>query len=205
VTCLLFAQCVYYDVVFLAAMLAAGALVANRRRQWKALWMLTGIGTVAAASLAIYVPAIRPGRPYLWLLQWPFFNFSFLWHRLGEAVTLRSSAELVSNVSAIWLWVGLFVGGAVAARLLQRTGPKPADPVKQKHADLAMYCGASRVLGVLGFLAFLVHLRYVTQKWYYIEMLCLCSISLDGLLGAIRAGLRPWGLVRIVFLVGWLI
>jgi len=204
VTCLLFAHCVYYDVVFLAAMLAAGAVVANRRRQWTTLWMLIGIGTVTAASMAIYLPVIRPERPYLWLLKWPYFNFHFLWQRLGEALTIRSSADVGSNASAIWLWVGLFAGGAVAARLLQRPGRNPADPVQQKRADLAMYCGVSMVLGVLGFLAFLIHMQFLTQKWYYVEMLCLCSISLDGLLGALRAGLRPWGLVRIVFLVGLL-
>src|SRR6266496_1058864 len=34
---LLFAQCIYYDVIFLGAMLAGGALVAIRRQQWKIL------------------------------------------------------------------------------------------------------------------------------------------------------------------------
>ena len=35
--CLLFAHCLYYDVIFLGAMLAAGALVAIPRQQWKIL------------------------------------------------------------------------------------------------------------------------------------------------------------------------
>src|SRR5712672_1015272 len=48
--CLLFAQCVYYDVIFLAAMLAAGALVAIRQQRWKTVWAMAGIGLVAAAS-----------------------------------------------------------------------------------------------------------------------------------------------------------
>src|SRR5437667_4555207 len=54
--CLLFIQCVYYDVIFLGAMLAAGALVAIRRQQWKTLWAVAGIGFVAGASLSIYLP-----------------------------------------------------------------------------------------------------------------------------------------------------
>ncbi len=33
--CLLFVQCIYYDVIFLGAMLAAGALIAIRRQRWK--------------------------------------------------------------------------------------------------------------------------------------------------------------------------
>src|ERR1043166_8922337 len=35
--CVLFTQCLYYDVIFLAGMLAAGALVAIRRQHWKIL------------------------------------------------------------------------------------------------------------------------------------------------------------------------
>ena len=58
--CLLFAQCVYYDVIFLGAMLAAGALVAIRRRRWKILWTMAGIGLVAGASLFIYLPIDVP-------------------------------------------------------------------------------------------------------------------------------------------------
>ena len=42
---------------------------------------------------------------------------------------------------------------------------------------------------------------YLTQAWYYVEMLCLCAVSLDGLLGANLPKLRPWGLLRIGFLL----
>ena len=59
--CFLFAHCVYYDVVFLCAMLAGAAMVAVRRRQWKTLGALAGIGAVSGASLAMYLPIITPG------------------------------------------------------------------------------------------------------------------------------------------------
>ena len=59
--CLLFAQCVYYDVIFLGAMLGAGALLAIRRQQWKTLWTMAGIGLVAGASLFIYLRHHPPG------------------------------------------------------------------------------------------------------------------------------------------------
>ena len=45
--CILFAHCVYYDVVFLCAMLSGAAVVAIRRRQWKTLGALVGIGAVS--------------------------------------------------------------------------------------------------------------------------------------------------------------
>ena len=53
----------------------------------------------------------------------------------------------------------------------------------------------------MGYLAFLLKLHYLTQTWYYVEMLSLCAISLDGLLGANWPALRPWGLLRIGFMV----
>src|SRR6476660_7880240 len=57
--CLLFAQCVYSDLIFLAAMLIAGAIVGIRQQRWKILWAMAGIGLVAAASLFIYLPIIH--------------------------------------------------------------------------------------------------------------------------------------------------
>ena len=83
--CLLFAQCVYSDVIFLAAMLAAGALVAIRRQQWKILWAMAGIGLVAAASLLIYLPIIHRDSEYLSLVRSPSFNARNLWNGLGDA------------------------------------------------------------------------------------------------------------------------
>ena len=69
------------------------------------------------------------------------------------------------------------------------------------RADLALFCVVSMLFGVLGYLAFLLRLHYLTQTWYYVEMLSLCAISLDGLLGANWPALRPWGLFRIGFMV----
>jgi hypothetical protein len=206
--CLLFAQCVYYDVVFLGAMLAGGALVAMRRRQWKTLGALAGIGAVSAASLAIYWPIIRRGSAYVPLMQWPFFKPSMLWNRFGDAVTLRSSGELGRNGPEAWLWLGLLLGGLVVALALQWTrAPQTPDAkaaaltADQVRADRALFCAVSMLVGVVGLFAFLLRLHYWTQSWYYIEMLCLCTLSLDGLLGANWPGLRPWGLLRVGFLV----
>ena len=81
--CILFAHCVYYDVVFLCAMLSGAALVAIRRRQWKTLGALAGIGAVSGASMVIYLPIIRRGSAYVPMIQEPFFDFSILWYKLG--------------------------------------------------------------------------------------------------------------------------
>lgn len=207
-TSFLFAHCVYYDVVFLAAMLAGGALVSLRRQQWKTLVALVGIGTISAASLAIYLPVIRRGSAYVPMMQWPYFSFSTLWNRLGDALTARSSGELGHNGPEVWLWIALLLGGSVVALVTRRESVNqtaepnaPNAPCKGDRANLALFCATSMLLGVLGLIAFLFRLHYWTQSWYYVEMLCLCTISLDGLLGANWPALRPWGLLRIGFMV----
>jgi hypothetical protein len=211
-TCILFAHCVYYDVVFLCAMLAGAAVVAIRRRQWKTLGVLTGIGAVSGASMAMYLPItpiIHRGSTYL-MNQTPFFNFSILWYKLSSALTARSSAHPPRfDGPEIWLWVMLLLVGSVVALMMQRIrGSQAQNPeaaaasTARVRADLALFCVVSMLFGTVGYMAFLMKLQYLTQTWYYVEMLCLCVISLDGILGANWPALRPWGLLRIGLLVG---
>ncbi|MDR3459019.1 MAG: hypothetical protein P4N60_16350 [Verrucomicrobiae bacterium] len=203
---ILFAQCVYYDVVFLGAMLVGAALVVIRRRQWRTLGALVGIGAAAGASMAIYLPVIHRGSAYVPMNQEPSFSPLLLWYKFGDAVTAKSSARPSTyDGPEVWLWVALLLVGAVVALMMQLKR-KPQAPDREtrtirNRSDLALYCIVSMVLGIVGFLAFLVKLRYLTQSWYYVEMLCLCTISLDGVLGATLPKLRPWGLLRIGLLV----
>jgi len=208
--CLLFSQCVYYDVVFLGAMLAAGALVAIRRRRWKILWTMVGIGLLAGASLFVYLPAIfHQGSKYLPFWRSPFFDAATLWNGLGDALAARSSADPDgANGPQIWIWIGLLLVGIIVAVTMQRTGvrqtPKPQvawKRAKPARSDLALFCVTSVVLGIIGYFGFLLKLQFFMQSWYYVEILILCAISIDGILSASWPALRPWGFVRIGFLV----
>jgi hypothetical protein len=207
--CLLFAHCVYYDVVFLCAMLAGAGLVAIRRRQWKTLGSLAGIGTLSGASMMIYLPTFRRGSAYGSMFQEPSFGFSTLWQKLGDALTARSSAHPDGPYGPeIWLWGALLVGGAIVALLMQRTHERQAldreaaaAVAARPRADLALFCVVSLLFGTVGYFVFLLRLHYLTQTWYYVELASLCAISLDGILGANWPALRPWGLLRIGFMV----
>ena len=205
--CLLFAQCVYSDVIFLGAMLAAGALVAIRRQRWKILWAMAGIGLVAAASLLIYLPIIHRASEYLPLVRLPSFNATNFWDGLGDALVAPSSANPNgANGPQIWIWIGLLLAGIIVAVILQRTRagqsaePEVARSINRERSDLALFCVTSMVLGIIGYTGFLLKLRFFMQSWYYVEILILCAISLDGILTANWPALRPWGLMRISFL-----
>ncbi len=207
--CILFAHCVYYDVIFLCAMLAGAAMVTIRRRQWKTLGALVGIGAVSGVSMMTYLPIIRRGSVYVPMVREPFFNFSTLWDKLGEAVTARSNAHPEGpHGPEIWLWIVLLLGGTVVALVMQRARERQAQnqevataTTARVRADLALFCAVSMLLGAAGHLAFLLSLHFLTQPWYYVEMFTLCAISLDAILGPNRPRLRPWGLFRIGLMV----
>lgn len=209
VTCLLFVHCLYYDVIFLGAMLAGAALVAIRRQQWKVLWTMTWIGLVAGASLFIYLPIFHPGPEHLSFVQSPFFDAATLWEGLGDALAARSSANPGgASGPQIWIWIGLLLAGVAVAVIMQRSRvrqtPKPevvSNSANPSRSDLALFCVTSVLLGIIGYFGFLLKLRFFMQPWYYVDILILCAISLDGILTASWPALRPWGLVRIVFLV----
>ena len=207
--CLLFTQSLYYDVIFLGAMLSAGALVAIQRQQWKAFWAMAGIGLVAGASLLIYLPIFHQPPEYLSLVRSPFFTAATLWNGLGDALAARSSANPNgANGPQIWIWIGLLLAGIIVALIMQRSrvrqGPKPegaSNGANREWSDRALFCVTSVFLGIIGYTGFLLKLQFFVQSWYYVEILTLCAISLDGILTASWPALRPWGLMRIVFLM----
>ncbi|PWT77654.1 MAG: hypothetical protein C5B58_16445 [Acidobacteria bacterium] len=206
--CLLFAQCVYYDVIFLGAMLTAGALVAIRRHQWQIVWALAGIGLVAGLSLFIYLPITHRVPEYLPFWRSPFFDTATLWKGLCDALATRTSVNPDSaNRPQLWIWIGLLLAGMIVAAVMQRTRGRqtPKAEVVSKsdnpgRSDLALFCVSSVVLGIVGYVGFLLKLQFFLQPWYYVEILILCAISLDGILSASWPALRPWGLMRIGFL-----
>ena len=196
---LLFVHCVYFDVLLLAAMLAGGGVVVLRRREWKTLGILTALGVISVASLAAYPSLFHRSANNAQLFEYPSVPWSLLWNVLRDAVTARSSAEFGRNGPEIWLWLALLLAGVAAAFAVQRRGGD--EQAVQRRADLAIFCVTTLLLGVPGMFVFLQRLHYLPQAWYFMELLCLCAIATDGLLGASWPALRPWGMIRIGFMI----
>jgi len=169
---------------------------------------MAGMGLLAGASLLIYLPIIHRVPEYLPFWRSPFFDAATLWNGLSDALAARSSANPDgANGPQIWIWIALLLVGIIAAVVMQRTRvrqtPKPEVASKSANAersDLALFCVTSVVLGTIGYIGFLLKLRFFMQPWYYVGILILCAISLDGILSASWPALRPWGLMRIGFL-----
>ena len=209
VTCLLFVHCLYYDVIFLGGMLAAGALVAIRRREWKIVWTMAGIGLVAGASLFIYLPIIRLSSENVSFWHSPIFGAATVWDGLRDALAARSSANPGGATGPqIWIWIGLLLAGIIVAVVTQQARMRQT-PIREgasknvypKRSDRALFCVTSIILGVIVYTGFLLKVQYFMNPWHYFEILVLCAVCLDGVLTASWPALRPWGLLRIAFLI----
>jgi hypothetical protein len=188
-------------------MLAAGALIAIRRQQWKILWTMASIGLMAGASLLIYLPIIHRVPEYLPFCRSPFFEATTLWNGLVDALAARSSANPDGpNGPQIWIWIALLLTGTIVAVMTLRTRVRQTKPEiasespNRNRSDLALFCVSSMVLGIIGYLGFLLKVQFFMQPWHCVEVLIFFAICVDGILGANWPALHPWGLMRIGFL-----
>jgi hypothetical protein len=180
---LLSVQCLYYNSVLLLAIAVGTMAVAARRRAWKTVGLVLGIGILAAASLLPYVPMMRRMRDWTFLVSYP-ADLPWLWKRICEV--LGSPDPL-----GIWLWLGLlFVGlGAVAsvagARLSRgftrrQTMPETSN-LEKPHSltDGVLFAATALIVGIIGYAAFLRALHYYTQPWYYITLVAFAACALE--------------------------
>jgi len=205
----LFVHCVYYDVIFLYGMLFGAAVVVVRRKQWRTLAALAAIGAGTGLSLALYLPVIAQS-PRSGFSQVP-FDFWTLWTKLSLAVTAHGSAWTPTSPGPdVWTWVILvLVGLGVTAGLQGRWTRQadgfhwsPAEPgCARPGADLALFGSISMLCGTVGYGCFLLSLQLPTEAWYYVAALTLCAISLEATLATPLRAVRPWGVMRVGFLL----
>jgi len=209
-TSLLFVHCVYYDAIFLCAILFGAAVVTLRNRQWKTFTALVGIGVLTGPTVLVYLPIIHQGSVYAPIIRVP-FGLPRLWGKLRDALEARSSAQPSGhNGQIVWLWLLLMAAAIIATLIVQRRraiSPEQEQPhYRQKgpqtRADLALFSLSSLVCGTAGYVAFLFFLQYPTETWYYTGLLTLCAIGLEGVLNVSMPSLLPWGALRIGLLLG---
>lgn len=191
---LLSVQCLYYNSVLLLAIIAGTVAVALRKRAWRTVGIVIGIGILAAASLLPYVPMMRRMREWTFMVSYP-ADFAWLWKRTCEVI---GSPDPLG----VWLWAGLFVAGLGVAGhflalhvwrglaqpgILEKTGPKSSlqnPELPSCIPDSVLFAAVALFLGVIGYAAFLRILHYYTQPWYYITLIAFSACALDVVFGA---------------------
>jgi uncharacterized membrane protein len=115
VAAILSVQTLYHNAFLLLSLSAAAAAVTLRRRRFKELFAVFGIGLCAALSMVIYLPTVRrvSSTSFFWKSD---FTLAALWRKLSE--TLGSPMP-----EATWIWVLLFATGG-GGRCLGTESPR---------------------------------------------------------------------------------
>src|SRR4029077_12631224 len=94
-------QTLYYNSFLLFAICLAGTAVCLRRRWWQRLWLLLGIGAVAALSVTVYIPVFGHSKNWSPLFKTPGLGPVWYWQKFSEALS-------PPGFLPVWIWVTVF-------------------------------------------------------------------------------------------------
>jgi hypothetical protein len=184
-------QCLYQNSFLLLAMCLGGVAVCARNGTWRTAGWLLGIGAVAAASLLPYAGTIEAGRAVL--------EIGRAERPLSRFLDLSVRAAGFENVAMSWIWIVLAIACAGAALGWQLARARAGDPDRRR--DIALFCGTTMVAGTAGFLVFLKLAGLATHRWYYLGLIALHAVCIEGILGALAVTDRR-RIARLVLLLG---
>lgn len=159
----------YYNAVLLFAIGTGCMIVGVRRRQWKRVMMVAGIGLGAAVTLLPYFVTVHRVRQWNMLVQVP-TGEPHLWSKL--CVPLGAQGQFM-----IWVWVAfgaLAVATALVAQFRRRT-----PNLTESQRDFALFGGSALVIGAAGYVVFLKVLNYPTQPWYYLALMAFAALAME--------------------------
>ncbi len=167
---------VYYNAVLLLALCAGGVAVCAHRRAWKHAVAIVSMGAIAAVSLQPYVPSILGAGSWRAVVRMPDYTFAWFWSKLDEALRPAGSWTLT-------VWLVLLVL-TVLGGLLALAFPKKARLPESRY-EVVVFCLVSLLVGVPANYFFLKTLSYYTSPWYYLSVLALTAVCMDGIIGAL--------------------
>jgi len=106
VTVLLSAQSLFTNALMLFAIGLGAAVVLLKRKDWRAFWLIVGIGAAAALSLLVYLPTIRATRDWAQIIA----------NKNDVASVFLVARDAIADAGAFaeWTWLALIVALFVA-------------------------------------------------------------------------------------------
>lgn len=175
----------FYNSVILAAICAGAVVVTIRHRHWKRAGMILGIGMVCAGSMVIYLPSIHRSDSFRMML---YHDPSLFWllYKFQEAVGYDITNPVHYTYNDLMWGIAVVTALVIAPIALIGDERLTADSFRK---DVTIYHLTVVCVGVLGYWAFLHHLSYLMQPWYYLALLALLAGSLDALFSSYPS---PW-------------
>lgn len=162
-------QLMFQNAVIVLASCVAAATVFAFRRSLRHVALSFAVGGVAALSLASAVPMMRDAAGWIELLRFD-IDLGWLYSTWQETIA-------ASGWTAIATWMVLLLVGSVSIfALIDQSAPSRCrcSPSGIFHATLL-------VVGTGAYAIFLVVLSYATAPWYYLALMLLQAVAMDGL------------------------
>ena len=165
-------HCLYYNVVYLFVIGVGAALVCAWRRRWMAGTAVLAIGGIGAASMLAYLPSMSRRSGWVIIINQS-IGLPWLAGRFFDTLAL-------AGAWMPWVWMG--VGAAALAacvhlwlrrKTIEATGP----------ADQAVFWAWIIGGGLVCHFLFLLMLGYPTQHWYYVTLIAVLGLAIDGAVG----------------------
>ncbi|MFN2602562.1 MAG: hypothetical protein ABR582_07390 [Gemmatimonadaceae bacterium] len=176
VAAVLSVQALYYNSVLLLAMCSGGLVVSMRRRDPRTSILIAAVGAAAAMSMIPYAWVVARVSQWTDVLRIPRYDFPLFWSKLYE--TLQPGGRWT-----LTLWAVIFVIALVATARGFRNKKEPGPTQTQR--DVAAFCATTMLVAAAGVFVFLRVLSYETQAWYYLSLLAICAICIDGISGSL--------------------
>jgi Dolichyl-phosphate-mannose-protein mannosyltransferase len=177
-------QALYQSMFMLVAFCLAGALLAERRRDFKCALLVLALIVPPALSLLPYLGVIGRANQWNVVTEVP-LGLSRIWLVFQRA--LGAPGPLM-----FWLWAVLLLAAIVTAFVLARAEKKTAHGNDDR--DAAFFLAAVIVAVTGAYYLFLTVLKFPTEVWYYLAWMGVAAVAIDALLGRIIREDRVRGL-----------
>jgi hypothetical protein len=180
-------HCLFYNVVHLFVIVGAAALVCAWRRRWKAGTAVLAIGGISAASMLAYLPSMSRRSAWVIIINQPI--------ELQRLVGRFVATLALAGAWVPWVWVGL--GAAALAACVHLWVRRKTTIEGTGPADQAVFWAWIIGGGLVCHFLFLLMLRYPTQHWYYVTLIAVLGLAIDGATGQWARRVRLGRIVRV--------
>ncbi|MBN1104987.1 MAG: hypothetical protein JXL84_16350, partial [Deltaproteobacteria bacterium] len=149
----------------------AGILLLLQRHNWKgAAWIMV-IGCITMGSMLVYLPVIGRAGESFGLHQIP-INVRWIAGAVMRAVSTSGPVHM-------WAWAALTLIGilATSGSWMRRV------PVQREEGGVGLFFLVILLGTPVAYALTLLRLKVPTQFWYYVPLMAVVSITIDGLLG----------------------
>ena len=163
-------QCLVHNFVLVFALAISGTVICWWRRDARKMAIFLAILALCAISFLPYLSAYTSGSP------WSIVTESPVTFRSLSKQFILATGDPSSAFASCWGVAFLVLLCAATLRLYHLRWSKPAP-----EWDILLYLMLALVIATFGYYLFLHLLNYLARPWYFLALLSIFAVSLDGL------------------------